>query len=193
MKLPKNWEQITIGQFQQLQKLTEPTFDNQLKTLYILSGKKMDEIEDLPVYKVTDEVAKLKFMAELPKSKNITGFWSGNYVYRFAQNQHQLTAGQFITVQDLFQSGNWIDNLHKIMAALCVPYRIMWPKRCELKAERFEKVANLFQKRMPISIAYAYTLFFSTCWPELQDAILHYLEQEAKELRKTAESKTGQG
>jgi hypothetical protein len=192
MKLPKNWEQITIGQFQQLQKLTEPTFDNQIKTLAVLSNYTQEQIEDLPVSKVADAVAKLSFMADLPKPKHITGFWCGNYVYKFAANQHQLTAGQFITIQDLIQSGNWIDNLHKIMAALCVPYRVMWPKRCELKAQDFERVSELFKNKMPISLAYAYTLFFSTCWPQLQDAILAYLKQEAATMKQTLEDKTEQ-
>jgi len=193
MKLPKSWQQISIGQFQQLQKLTEPTLDNQIKTLSILSGRTTDEIEDLPIVEMERQLTRLAFMSELPTAKNLTAFHSGNYVYRFAANQHQLTAGQFITVQDLFAGGNWIDNLHKIMAALCVPYRIMLPKRMELKAVDFESTAELFQKKMPISLAYAYTLFFSTCLPELLEAIQVFLEAEAKELKKTAESANGQG
>jgi hypothetical protein len=69
----------------------------------------------------------------------------------------------------------------------------MWPKRCELKAQDFERVAELFKNKMPISLAYAYTLFFSTCWPALQDAILHYLKEEAATMKATLEGKTEPG
>jgi hypothetical protein len=193
MKLPKNWSQITIGQFQELQLLTEPSFDNQLKTLSILSGKKLDEIEEMRIVDITAALAKLAFMAELPTAKNVGSFRIGNTLYKFAANQHHLQAHQFIMVQDLFaEKDKWVQNLHTIMAALCVPYRIFPPKRKEVKTDDFEKIAAHFRERMPISFAYAYTLFFSLCLPELLETTQAYLEQEVEKLRKIHAEKTAQ-
>jgi hypothetical protein len=193
MKLPKNWSQITIGQFQELQLLTEPSFDNQLKTLSILSGKKLDEIEEMRIVDITAAISKLAFMAELPTAKNLGGFRVGNTLYKFAANQHDLQAHQFITVQDLFaEKDKWVHNLHLIMASLCVPYRIFPPKRMEVKPTEFEKIAAQFRERMPISFAYAYTLFFSLCLPELLETTRVYLEQEVEKLRKIHAEKTAQ-
>jgi hypothetical protein len=193
MKLPKNWSQITIGQFQELQLLTEPSFDNQLKTLSILSGKKLDEIEEMRIVDITAAISKLAFMAELPTAKNLGGFRVGNTLYKFAANQHDLQAHQFITVQDLFaEKDKWVHNLHLIMASLCVPYRIFPPKRMEVKPTEFEKIAAQFRERMPISFAYAYTLFFSLCLPELLETTQAYLEQEVAKLRKIHAEKTAQ-
>jgi hypothetical protein len=94
-------------------------------------------------------------------------------------------------VQDLFaEKDKWVQNLHMIMAALCVPYRIFPPKRKEVKTDDFEKIATQFREKMPISFAYAYTLFFSLCLPELLEATQVFLEQEVEKLKKIAEEKT---
>jgi hypothetical protein len=193
MKLPKNWNEISIAQFQELQLLTEPSFDNQLKTLSILSGKKLDIIEEMRIVDITSALSKLAFMAELPTAKNVGSFRIGNTLYKFAANQHHLQAHQFIMVQDLFaEKDKWVQNLHMIMAALCVPYRIFPPKRKEVKTDDFEKIAAQFRDKMPISFAYAYTLFFSLCLPELLEATQVFLEQEVEKLKKIADEKTAQ-
>jgi len=193
MKLPKNWNQISIAQFQELQLLTEPSFENQIKTLSILSNKKLDEIEEMRIVDITAALSKLAFMAELPTAKNVGNFRIGNTLYKFAANQHHLQAHQFIMVQDLFaEKDKWVQNLHMIMAALCVPYRIFPPKRKEVKTDDFEKIAAQFRERMPISFAYAYTLFFSLCLPELLEATQAFLEQEVEKLKKIADEKTAQ-
>ena len=193
MKLPKNWSQITIGQFQELQLLTEPSFDNQIKTLAILSGKKVEDIEEMRIADITAAISKLAFMADLPTAKNLVGFRVGNTLYKFAANQHDLQAHQFITVQDLFaEKDKWVHNLHLIMASLCVPYRILPPKRMEVKSSEFEKIAAQFRERMPISFAYAYTLFFSLCLPTLLETTQAFLNQEVEKLKKMADEKNGQ-
>jgi hypothetical protein len=79
-----------------------------------------------------------------------------------------------------------------IMAALCVPYRIFPPKRKEVKTDDFEKISSQFREKMPISFAYAYTLFFSLCLPELLETTRVYLEQEVEKLRKIHAEKTAQ-
>ena len=191
MKLPKSWQDISIGTFQQLHKLTEPTFENQIATLAILTGQTVDQIEELPIREITDAIGKLGWMAELPTAKDFKKFRHGLTTYKFVASQHELAAHQFIAVQDLFgQQDKWVDNLHKIMAALAVKYK--WFRKSEIKPTEFEGVAELFKERMSIANAYGYALFFSAYLPASLEITQVYLEREVDKLKKIAEEKTGQ-
>lgn len=191
MKLPKNWQDISIGTFQQLHKLTEPTFENQIATLAILTGQTVEQIEELPIREITDAIAKLAWMAQLPTAKDFKKFRHGLTTYKFVASQHELAAHQFITVQDLFgQQDNWVGNLHKIMAALAVKYRLF--RKSEIKPTEFDKVADLFRDRMSIANAYGYALFFSAYLPASLEITHLFLEREVEKLKKIHAEKTGQ-
>jgi len=191
MKLPKSWAEISIGTFQKLHKLTEPTFENQIATLAVLTDKSIEDIEELSIREITDAIGKLAWMAELPTAKDFKKFRHGLTTYKFVASQHELAAHQFIAVQDLFgQQDNWVGNLHKIMAALAVKYK--WFRKSEIKPTEFDKVADLFRDRMSIANAYGYALFFSAYLPELLETTRVYLEQEVEKLKKIAEQKTEQ-
>lgn len=191
MKLPKNWQDISIGTFQKLHKLTEPTFENQIATLAILTGQTVEQIEELPIREITAAIAKLSWMAQLPTAKDFKKFRHGLTTYKFVASQHELAAHQFITVQDLFgQQDNWVGNLHKIIASLAVKYK--WFRKSEIKPTEFEGVAELFKERMSIANAYGYALFFSAYLPELLETTHQYLEQEVEKLRKIHDEKTAQ-
>lgn len=191
MKLPKNWQDISIGTFQQLHKLTEPTFENQIATLAILTGQTVEQIEELPIKEITSSIAKLGWMSQLPTAKDFKKFRHGLTTYKFVASQHELAAHQFIAVQDLFgQQDNWVGNLHKIMAALAVKYRLF--RKSEIKPTEFDAVADLFREQMSIANAYGYALFFSAYLPELLETTQVYLEQEVEKLRKIADEKTAQ-
>lgn len=191
MKLPKNWQDISIGTFQQLHKLTEPTFENQIATLAILTGQTVEQIEEMPIKEITAAIAKLGWMSQLPTAKDFKKFRHGMTTYKFVASQHELAAHQFIAVQDLFgQQDNWVGNLHKIMAALAVKYK--WLRKSEIKPTEFDKVADLFRDRMSIANAYGYALFFSAYLPELLETTQVYLEQEVEKLKKIHDEKTDQ-
>lgn len=176
MKIAKSWNSVSIAQFQQLQKLKEPTYENQLITISILTGMELEQVEDLPTATIEKLLAGLDWMNTLPEPKQVKQFRHGNSIYRFAASRHDITAGQFITVQDLFSGEDWISQLHNIMAALTVRYRILPPKRFEIKAKDYEYTADMFRREMPISVAYAYALFFSAYYPQLQRISQAYLE-----------------
>ena len=191
MKLPKSWQDISIGTFQKLHKLTEPTFENQIATLAILTDKRVDEIEELSIKEITSAINSLAWMSQLPTAKDFKKFRHGLATYKFVASQHELAAHQFIAVQDLFgQQDNWVGNLHKIMAALAVKYK--WFRKSEIKPTEFEGVADLFRERMSIANAYGYALFFSAYLPASLEITQVYLEQEVEKLKKIAEEKTGQ-
>lgn len=191
MKLPKSWQDISIGTFQQLHKLTEPTFENQIETLAILSGQTVEQIEEMPISKITEAIKSLAWMEQLPAANNFKKFRHGLTVYKFVASQHELAAHQFIAVQDLFgQQDKWVDNLHKIMAALAVKYR--WFRKSEIKPTEFEGVAELFKNKMSIANAYAYALFFSAYFPELLETTRQYLETQVEKLKKMTDEKTDQ-
>ena len=189
MKLPKNWQDISIGTFQKLHKLTEPTFENQIATLAILTGQTVDQIEELPIKEITSAINSLAWMSQLPTAKDFKKFRHGLTTYKFVASQHELAAHQFIAVQDLFgQQDNWVGNLHKIMAALAVKYRFF--RKSEIKPTEFEGVADLFRERMSIANAYGYALFFSAYLPASLEITQVFLEQEVEKLKKISEEKT---
>lgn len=172
MKLPKNWNDVTIEQFQALHKLDkkDPYMAN-ITTLAILAGKTIDAIEDMRRGKVIEALASLEWMRTLPESKHSYPFRKGNHIYYFVTHPNEMTGGDYTDITHF--SGDAIENLHNICAKLTTHYTVV-PKR--LVTKDFAERAELFRKTMPFSMAHSYMLFFSACYPALQKVSLSYLE-----------------
>lgn len=164
IKLPKNWNQVTIGQFQAINSLAKKDkYTANMMTLCILSGRSMDDIEAMPRGEVLRYIDTLKWMEVMPNTVYNAPFTKGNHVYYFVLSPDEMTGGDYTDVSHF--SGDPVDNLHHICAKMTTNYTIFPRKRI---TGDFKLRAEIFKQSMSFGMAYGYMLFFSASYPQLQ-------------------------
>lgn len=179
MKIAKNWNEIHIGQFQQINLALKNYPDNAITQavwmLAALTDKTREELlamdfaqEFKPLMKQLDWVNTTPLPTQLPKQFELEG-QKFNLVY----DMKQRTTGQFVDLAHLAsEPENIIPNLHQILAVLCIP------QGQKDHAIGFEQRAKLFQQKLPITIAYPIATFFLKLWLDSLPHILTYLEKQ---------------
>lgn len=181
MKIAKNWNQIKIGQFQQIHAALKNYPDNAITQsvwmLSALTGKTREELlamdfttEFKPLMQKFDWLHTSQLPTQLPKNFEING-----QQYTPAYDIKQRTTGQFADLAHLTaQPENIITNLHQILAVLCPP------DGQKNHAEGFEQRAKLFAEKLTIAVAYPIATFFLKRWADSLPHILTYLEKQTK-------------
>jgi hypothetical protein len=92
----------------------------------------------------------------------------------------KLKASQYIDATSFCKDeANIINNIHNILAAICVE-KTWYGKVKKYDGANHKEVADLFLNHMKIEQAYPIMLFFCRYYKELADNILTYLELEAE-------------
>jgi hypothetical protein len=185
MNIAKNWNQISIGQFQQINAAIKNYPDNAItQAVWILSALTGNTREELlaldfakdfkPMMRQLDWVHSTPLPSQLPKQFELEGD-----SYQLVYEMKQRTTGQFIDLAHFTADPEQIiPNLHFILAVLCIP---LGQKD---HAEGFEQRAKLFQQKLSIAIAYPIATFFLKLWVDSLPHILTYLEQQAAPQKK---------
>jgi hypothetical protein len=183
MKLPKNWNEITIKQYLAIHKiLTDKEIDivdRQVMVLSELLNVSEQYVEALNIDVFKQMVVDTKFLYEVDIDKRIPiDFEIDGVLYNFDPIKPIKKAGDFIDISHLTkESEEIIYNLHRIMAVLCKP-----------KGEQsYEERCDLFYNKLTIDKAYPISLFFSTVFQNLLPHIQNSLVKENKKNLKKME------
>lgn len=181
MKLPKNWSQVTIGQFVNLlpssyKDMSEITAN--IHTLSILGNISKDEVRSMLVEDIKKKSSTLSFLDELPKEHYKATFKLNGQRYRVEPNANKMSAGSYITTMHLFQDlandpEKIEKNLHIILAQVVQPIKRKWFKWVEVEKDRME-IAEDFYNYLPMDIAYPICVFFCNLLKELTPIIDDY-------------------
>ena len=114
------WQNITVGQYQQLyaiMKSEADDFDKELQIVALLSGMTQAEVEALPLdkYKAM-KAATLWAFEDIPEGKPIKRFGK----YKLIRKVQDLDAGRYISLQGFLQM-DMVENLHNLMACIVKP------------------------------------------------------------------------
>ncbi len=179
MKIAKNWNEITIGQFQQINTALKNYPDNAItQAVWMLNALTDISREELlamdynqafkPLMKKIGWINNSPLPTQLPKSFELDG-----EQYNLVYDMKQRTTGQFVDLAHLStDSENIIPNLHQILAVLCIP------KGQKDHAIDFEQRAKHFQNKLSIAVAYPIATFFLRLWLDSLPHILTYLEKQ---------------
>lgn len=179
MKIAKNWNEINIGQFQQINAALKNYPDNAITQsvwmLHALTGKSREELlaldfakEFKPLMQELNWVNTTPLPTQLPKKFELAGV-----NYQLVYDMKQRTTGQFVDLAHLSSNPeNIIPNLHQILAVLCIP------EGQKDHAIGFEQRAKYFQNHLSIAIAYPIATFFLKLWLDCLPHILTFLENE---------------
>jgi hypothetical protein len=179
-----SWDRINIKQGQAIIAANDlESYERDMAILSAIKCKPVEFFEEKPRKWVLKEVAKTKWIDQMPSGKQGKPFRNGNYFYKFRVSPDQLSQSDFALLQKYGQHP--IQDLHRILAILSTKYRIFLPKECKMD---FEQRAELFLNKMPFGMAYAYCLFFSTYYPSLLavgQAYSHGVQEAAEQFLKT--------
>lgn len=116
------WNDITLGMFQQIEKVNKqdmPDIDKALYSACIVFGKTEYELDDekpKKVLKMMNAMQRVFATPFKPKSENKIGEYSINY------NVSQITLGQYIELSFFINRGP-VDNAHYILASMATRWR----------------------------------------------------------------------
>ena len=184
------YNKITIGQFLKCKTIAdlEPDVLNRnIKLLAELSGKTFDEVESLPIEKLTNALKDFnKFELLNPNAKVKMSFKVNGRRFKCVWQTQKLTAAQYIDATSFCKDEkNIVANIHNILAAICIE-KNWYGKVKKYDGANHKEVADLFYNHLKIDVAYPIMLFFCRYSKELADNILTFLELEAmNQLKKT--------
>ena len=177
------YNDLTIGQFLKCKTIAEFETDPLQKNIRMLaeiSGKTAEEIEELPISELLKKLKTLSEINSLPADSKVKmRFKVGGKRFECIWKTQELTAAQYIDVTH-FCSDNIIQNIHNILAAICV--RRTWGKRGKYDGANHKEIADLFYNNMKISQAYPIMVFFCKYSKVLEDNILACLVKETQEV-----------
>lgn len=202
MKLPKNWNDVTLEQYVELLPSAFEKFDyiklpahKELKksmyTLSILSGKSIEDIKQLPKDFIEKRCGELSFLNELPAEHYKATFKLNGVRYKVEPNANKMSAGSYITTMHLFQDlkkdpEKIEKNLHIILAQVVQPIKRKGFKWVNYDIDRI-KIAEDFYNDLSMEIAYPICVFFCNLSKDLTRIIDVYsmqtLTKQMTELR----------
>jgi hypothetical protein len=189
------WDNITVGQFQQLYDIINGhNFDHELERqihlLSCLEGKPVEYYESLPVKTLQDECKRTAFLSvgDIPTVKPPVKVSAGGRMFKVVYEFRDLCAGQFIDAMSIAKTPEeHIMNLNRMLAVFCLPME--GKKVLPYGAVPFDEVAGLMLQ-LPVVEAQSMALFFYHVWNAFLSRIPACLEGKVKKGNKLAEAET---
>jgi hypothetical protein len=167
------WQNITVGQYQDLYSLIKADIDpldKEVQCIAMLSNRTIEQVESLPLdkYKAL-RLATTWVLNEPPKGKPIKSFGK----YRFIRKVQDLDTGRYISLQSFLQM-DLIDNLHNLTACIVKP---KWGKYDGAKHEQYANDC----RNAPFLALYQTMLFFCNLFNDTMKALEPYLIEQLKQ------------
>lgn len=187
MKLPKNWDEISLDAYSRLYPLIKEkpkTALEQVNLNYRRIMSVMDcEVEDVDMLTV-DEVTKFNNLitSEMP-TKIYKRFKVNGYKYEFNLDANTLNAGGYASIMTDIQDKPY-NMIYKIMFNIATPIKLtpMGYKPYEFeKTEIHERMEEF--KQMPISVANPIAFFFCSLSKALTEVTEDYLSNQMKKMQ----------
>ena len=186
-KLPKSWNDITIGMYIELRPVLKAEMNEIERLIYILAVLLKKPTQDVEKIKVGDYhkmKKELAFLWELPLPTKLQKYFTiEGKDYEIVLNANELDAGQYMSVVTKLKNAEQDEDisynqLHEILASISVPvekHRKKW-RRTAIEPSYYKKVAQDFYNHLPMSIAYPIGVFF---W-NLSESLIKVMQDSLK-------------
>ena len=206
MKLPHNWNEITIGQFIDLLPSNYKGLNDVeqlIYTLAVVTQSTKDEVRKLSIRDAKEYSSKLSFLNELPKGRVKLKFKLKGKGYIVEPDASKSSAGTYMSTMHIFQGlqndeEHINKNLHIILAQVIKPTKWSWKKfkRIQVDVDIME-LAKLLYEELPVSIAYPIIVFFcklsKLLTPVINDYSTKTVSQTMEELLQVERALKGGG
>ena len=189
MKIPKEWKDITIEQFQELRTIQnaehEFFLDKEISILSVLTQMDSKELEAIPKADLIRLSTVTNFINKPLSERLHNHFRIGRRLFKVRLKAEQISAEQFILLNRYTESNDdTIENLHYIMAVLTNEVGWFGLKKFDVD---FEGKAKLFKENLSIEHAFAPSVFFFEVYKSWLKVSETYLLKEAKKMKVRAE------
>jgi len=162
---------MTIGQFQDLNKIIESPLDELEKSILmamVMTDMSRTQVEDMKTSKFNKLLADIKGridrgMKAADNGKPSKFVVAGGTMYQLHYDITRIDAGRYVEVATF--ATDPIGNLHKILASMAVPMRWSWKgiRAQTYDPTRHEKVAEDMRK-VDFAVGYHAMVFFYAVW-----------------------------
>jgi len=178
-----NWSDIKLSQYQKIVEIANtdlPNFNKEMELVGYLFGIADADLLNMPLEKFKHYSKKLDFLQDVYEGDMQKEFTINGVEYVVGWELQKKTAGQFIDLSELTKDPDLInDNLHKILAVICLP------KGAKYDGNITER-ANIFREHLTMDIVYPISGFFLTILksslPIIQDYLNKDIDSQRKEL-----------
>ena len=189
MTLPKSYKDINISQFNSIYDLfqdqTLEPLDRNIKLLAQLTSKPLSEIEAMPLPELTGAIKQMAGITDLNFIAKPLNFKCGGYYWKPVKDSTKLGTSQFIDLSVYTENpDNIIQNLPKILATVCTPYKMVCGIRFNCNIP-FQRKCELLEEAR-VSDVYPIALFFCQVYEILLPDILIYLNEKTQKIVKEA-------
>jgi len=178
LKIPTDWSDITIGQFQEVYAINKLpnslVLEKDIKIISIVTGVEESIIGNIDINDYSTIMERLSFMLNLPNDKGLkTEFKFEGKKYNLQINVNKLKLSQYIDIEMLSKSQDEIIyNMHKILSVFMSDSK-------GYDTDEMLKRADVIKQHMTIDMAYPVVVFFYLNYTNLLKGMQDYLMAEA--------------
>lgn len=139
MRLPKSWNEITVGQFQECYFVLgkNPTIEHWCRVIAVLSGLTEAEVESMLIKKLKQKIIQINFLQHPNLNERVKRYiYLNGTVYRSVYQPNELTVSQIKQLktnqaidiktfcsppEKVSYQDNIVEQAHKLLASIYVP------------------------------------------------------------------------
>lgn len=193
MNIKSGWNEITLREWKELNSIqTDSELSVLIERISILSDSDSSNIRSLPLRKFNKLVSDIGWLSRDVPNDITLRFELDGVRYGMIPDLNFITTGEFIDAENFKKDP--IENIHLLAALLWRP--IVWEEGDDWKIQPhspngFERRANLFLEKLPITYIWGALLFFSSIGTEFTKILADYLKEDQKsQMRKTQSATT---
>tara|TARA_R100001463_G_scaffold34593_5_gene75907 strand:- start:460 stop:1029 length:570 start_codon:yes stop_codon:yes gene_type:complete len=181
--IPENWEDITIGTYQNYISIQESNINDKnkiIKSLALLCNTTESIIKKIAYSDLKDIMSIVKGLVDKePNKKDFKKtFLFNGQEYGFLPNLSRLSTGEYIDLENYCK--NSVDNLHVIMSILYRPITFQRGDRYAIEDYDPDQFKEVLFKDCPMDIALNSLGFFLTLGEKLAKISHNYLKKMKK-------------
>jgi len=187
IQVPDSWDDVTIGQFQEINSLTSEDHERTIDVISILIDEDPELIRKFDVSTFTTLINMLTWTNEMPSDANYKPIITiGDEQFGLVPKLQNLTVGEWMDLDTLLKDP--MTNMHQVMSVLYRPLVTAFNDRDRLIDEydfdKMERQAIKFQEHVKISDVYGALVFFYLIGNEYTRITAEYLDQTMQEVTK---------
>lgn len=173
------WSNVTIEKYLELNDAINAEgheLDKRMRIITVMEGLTVEQVEAMTISQINIYLKKYNFLLKEIPTKLVTSLEIDGIKYKGTVETKKLTGGQFIDLSE-FLKKEPLQNIHNVMAVLFLPKGEVYG------SSDFSERADLFYRKMPISVAFPVFVFFSKVLTRLSP----FISKETKKVRKKIE------
>ena len=187
MKIPRNWDELTVGMYETLyptftKEYTNP-LDKIIEQIRILTGLSKEEVERISIQDYQQIKQDLEFLNTPIEGQLKKKFWIGWKRYKFETDARKLNGGSYMSSMHI-QQNEPNTQLHQVLFTIAKP--INWigkEQKIDNYSEYYEDNIDSF-RNIPMSVAYPIVSFFLILSERLTAFTEDYLIEQLKKMQK---------